>query len=52
MKMSIFATLAKTRLNTKYKRLKIGSGQAYDRSILQPKSGHESHRGLMPRRTE
>jgi hypothetical protein len=30
MKMSIFATLAKARPNTKYKRLKFGGGQAYD----------------------
>jgi dynactin complex subunit len=29
-----FATLAKARLNTKYKRLKLDGGQAYNRSVV------------------
>jgi len=33
MKMSIFATLAKAE-HRKYKRLKLGSGQAYDLSTV------------------
>jgi hypothetical protein len=33
MKMSIFATLAKVGLNTKYKSLKLGGGQVYNQSI-------------------
>jgi hypothetical protein len=33
--MSIFITLAKVRLNTeKYRRVKLGGGQAYDQSIV------------------
>jgi hypothetical protein len=35
MKMLIFATLAKARLDHRnYKRLKLGGGEAYDRSIV------------------
>jgi hypothetical protein len=32
MKMQMFATLDKVKPDRKYKRLKLGGGQAYDRS--------------------
>jgi hypothetical protein len=32
MKMKMFATLNKVKPHKKYKRLKLGGGQAYDRS--------------------
>jgi len=34
MKMQMFATLAKLKLNTKYKTLRLGDGQEYDHSLV------------------